>query len=459
MKVIRESSQFRIVWDFFILVLILVSCVLIPFQIAFEHISTSSTNKLTYIIDGFFWLDIGLNFFTSYCSSGQEITDLKEIKKHYIRNVLFVDLFANFPLELFFLNQPTLGINNISLILIVRILRLFRIVRLYIIFSRWESQHWINPGYLRIIKFLLTVLLLTHWIACLWFLIAFMDNFPKDSWVVVTGIKDAPIAKQYIVSLYWAFTTMTTIGYGDITPNRTIEYLVTIIIMFLGASIYALIIGNIASLISQIDSAKIRHNNRVDALIQYLSYHQVPLGIIAQIRNYYDYIWNRHRGLNKDDIFFDLPESLKIEVLLHITQELLVKVPLFRHSSPVLRNVLLTALELQSYPPNSYVVSEGEIGENIYFITEGKVEILSNKGENSHGILEEGEYFGDLSLVLAEKRTASVRTLTYCEIFILARNNFNYIKNKYPEFREVLRKSSSEKTEKMSDFLLEGIIL
>jgi hypothetical protein len=459
MRVIRESSRFRLIWDFLILGLIILSCIQIPFQISFEHFPTNGTNKIIYLIDSFFWIDIYLNFFTSYRFSGEEVTELKQIRIHYLKQLFAIDLIANFPLDLFLLNQPSLTVHNISLVLILRIFRLLRLVRLYIIFDHWEIQYWINPGYLRITKFLVTVLLLTHWIACIWFLIAFIDNFPKDCWVVVTNIKDAPIKMQYIVSLYWAFTTMTTIGYGDITPNRYTEYIVTIIIMFLGASIYALIIGNIASLLSGINSAKVKYNNKTEAITQYLHYHQVPQELISHIRNYYDFIWNRYRGLNEDDLFFDLPQPLRIEVLLHITRKLLGKVPLFRHCSSVLRNVLLTALELQIYSPNSYIVHEGELGENIYFITEGKVEILSDEGNTFRGILEEGEYFGDLSLILSEKRTASVRTLTYCEIFILTKHNFNYIKIKYPEFKDVLKKSSSEKTEKMSEFILEGIIL
>ena len=43
---------------------------------------------------------------------------------------------------------------------------------------------------------------------------------------------------------------MTTVGYGDITPHLNYEYVFTIIVMIIGAFMYAFIIGNIASLIS-----------------------------------------------------------------------------------------------------------------------------------------------------------------------------------------------------------------
>ena len=78
---------------------------------------------------------------------------------------------------------------------------------------------------------------------------------------------------------------------------------------------------------------------------------------------------------------------------------------------------------------------------------------------NFYGKLEDGDYFGDLSLILGEKRTASVRALTYCEIFVLSRDDFNRIKNEYPEFRDVLTKMSSEKVDKISAHILDGVTL
>jgi CRP-like cAMP-binding protein len=87
------------------------------------------------------------------------------------------------------------------------------------------------------------------------------------------------------------------------------------------------------------------------------------------------------------------------------------------------------------------------------------VEIISDDGEKNYGRLGDGDYFDDLSLMLEEKRTASVKALTYCDIFILAKKDFNRIRSEYPEFKDVLRKVSSEKTEKVVNLLLKGVTL
>ena len=102
----------------------------------------------------------------------------------------------------------------------------------------------------------------------------------------------------------------------------------------------------------------------------------------------------------------------------------------------------MMTLKAQTYAPDGYIVREGELGKEIYFISRGKAEITSDEGREIHGTFEAGDYFGHLSLVLEEKSTASVRTLTYCGIFILTNDDLDRIREEYPEFRDVLEKMS-----------------
>jgi len=458
-NVIREHSKFRTIWDGFILILILASCILIPFQIAFRHVVLKLGSDIIYLIDFFFLIDILLNFLTSYRYQGTEITDKNKTASHYLKTFFVLDLLANFPIDAILIGSQDILVYNISLVLIFRIFRLLRVVRLFVIFRRWEQKSWTNSGLLRIAKFLTIIMLLIHWVSCAWYLTAFIENFPKNSWVVRLGIINADPIAQYVRSLYWAVVTMTTVGYGDITPNRTVEYVFTIIVMLLGASMYAFIIGNIASLFSKLDSSKVNHFNRMEAVTQFLRYRNVPHKLSLKVRNYYEYMWERRRGMQEDLFLKDLPEPLRLEILLDLTRKLLNKVPLFKYSSSTLRNVLLMALRLETYAPKDEIVREGELGEEICFISQGKAEITTHEGSMVHGTFESGDYFGDLSLILGEKRTASVKALTYCETFILNKEDFNDIKDKYPEIREVLKKMSSEKTEKISDLILKGITL
>ena len=458
MRIIRENSPLRVGWDHLIILLVFVSCTVIPFQLAFQHDAWG--NLWIYVIDLFFLLDIFFNFHTSFSSRGIEIVDKKEIRRHYLHTGFAFDLVANSPFDLLFLiAAPDWMIGNLSLVLLLRLLRLLRLFRLFSVFRRWESFQWMNTGFLRIIRFVSVILLFIHWVACIWFLSAFVTLFPDDCWVVRTGLEGASTADQYIRSLYWSITTMTTVGYGDISPGRLPEYVIAMIVMLLGASMYAYIIGNVASLFSNLDAARVQYRKRVEGITQYLRQRQVPGEVTKRIHNDYEYLWERRQGIRDEGLLKDLPPPLRLEVLLHLTRELQETVPLFKYCSPTLRNVLLEALKAHTYPPSVDIAREGEPGDAIYFISKGQVGVFPKGEEQLVVSLADGEYFGDLSMMLKEKRTARVYTLSFTEVFMLELADFHRIKKSFPEFTEVMKKMSSEKTEKTSLLVLKGIIL
>ena len=127
--IIREQSTFRLCWDALILVLVMVSCVLVPYQLAFLHDVEQVNNGLMFAISLIFLVDIGLNFITSYREAGSEVFDPGVIRKHYLRGQFSIDLLANFPAGMLLLLAGDPQIGGFSAVLVVRLLALLRLVR------------------------------------------------------------------------------------------------------------------------------------------------------------------------------------------------------------------------------------------------------------------------------------------------------------------------------------------
>ena len=56
------------------------------------------------------------------------------------------------------------------------------------------------------------------------------------------------------MSVYWAFQTITTVGFGDISIGLEVEYVMAIAWMFVGVSFYSYSVGSVAGIIANMDT-------------------------------------------------------------------------------------------------------------------------------------------------------------------------------------------------------------
>jgi CRP-like cAMP-binding protein len=170
-------------------------------------------------------------------------------------------------------------------------------------------------------------------------------------------------------------------------------------------------------------------------------------------------MWSRHRGVGERRLLDDLPPSLRLDVLSELTRDLLGQVSLFRYAPPALRDELVISLKPIVFPPGADIARAGEVGDGIYFVAAGDVEVLSPDDDSVQTVLPAGSYFGDLTLMLGERRTATVRSRGFTETFQLSASDFERIREAYPELREVMTKASKERSSAMAELVLEGVVL
>ena len=90
--------------------------------------------------------------------------------------------------------------------------------------------------------------LATHFIGCMWLLVARLESDPEKGWFYMAGLNAPNVTTfdKYIESLFFVVATMTGLGYGNIVPSTNSEWLVDSFIMITGASIYANFFANFA---------------------------------------------------------------------------------------------------------------------------------------------------------------------------------------------------------------------
>lgn len=209
----------------------------------------------------------------------------------------------------------------------VKMLRVLKNSRL--IMDLIEVMH-MSPAVTRLMKTLFGVFYLVHVFACIWFLLATFSQ-KYESWVDLLGLWEVAPEIKYLVSIYWALQTVTTVGFGDIGITHLEEYLFVIFWMLFGVSVYTFTIGIVSSIIASIDQKAFILSQKLQTLQTYSLKIGLPPEVALRIQRYLE---NESKDLNSLDeqelLIQQLPPSLRNEVVEFASNRILNELPFFK---------------------------------------------------------------------------------------------------------------------------------
>ncbi|XP_043543492.1 potassium voltage-gated channel subfamily H member 2-like [Chiloscyllium plagiosum] len=252
---ILHYSPFKAVWDWLILLLVIYTAVFTPYSAAFllndqEEVSRrecgyscNPLNVVDLIVDIMFIIDILINFRTTYVNSNDEVVSHPvSIAVHYFKGWFLIDMVAAIPFDLLiFRSGSDERTILIGLLKTARLLRLVRVAR--------KLDRYSEYGAAVLFLLMCTFALIAHWLACIWYAIGNMERTflqPKIGWLDSLGEQiDKPytendtssgpsIKDKYVTALYFTFSSLTSVGFGNVSPNTNSEKIFSICVMLIG---------------------------------------------------------------------------------------------------------------------------------------------------------------------------------------------------------------------------------
>lgn len=475
--ILLPEYAFKKYWNLLMIILLIYVATYVPYSICFNQPSDELTTGeiIDIIVDVLFFIDIIVNFLSAYDDpkSGQQIVDLKLIAMKYIKGWFLLDLLAVLPVQLFeaimnggqsFKLARLARIPRLyRLIRILRMVKMFRIFRKQSIFKDILNSMDMHSGLIRMLKVIIFTGFLVHIMSCFWFMAATLEENLYDTWVGHRGIVDRTTYYQYLNSLYWVFQTLTTVGQGDFVIGTTTEYIFCLCWMTVGVNFYSYTIGNVSSIIANMDTRSALLNSRLASLSEYSVRYKLPLQIQKKIKHYFtNHSKNHVTDQDWEELLMELPQALRTDVVQQTHGQIIQNIRFFKDKSQDFLMHVIPKLKRMNMFDNDILFSQGDKAEEIFFVLNGTVLLMMDLTEivdMSLFISEEqsfniplaiytaSSYFGDNDVLLSRNanRSSTAICQTDCQLFSLNIAILNDCLSKHTHVKKTMHKIAVQK--------------
>ncbi|ORY43495.1 hypothetical protein BCR33DRAFT_851208 [Rhizoclosmatium globosum] len=441
---LHPKSKFQTNFDLILIGVHIASICFVPFLIGFHDlIDPTTTNFFDAIITAVYFLEALLSLVTPMSELKSRIYSIREYEmmRPYLSDwiisqsfQLILDVLSTLPFRTIFNS-----LNGCEFFLLLRLIRIFRLPGIvhrcaYCTKLQLHTEKLMGVGGSKIVPIGLTIFVFIHYNACMLYYSGRSNGFVgwETFWF---GLKSANLWDSYVLAFLLGVGNMFPMSFK---PQTISEQLIDIFFIFAGACLYAILVGYISSAAISFDNSGRLYNQKMEELIDYIKWKKLSPETRQKLVSYYE---TKYRGkyFEEETLLADMNESLRTEISLHNTRNLIMKVPFLQretgdHRDEIFYSRIASALHARYYIPGDSITKQGESGADMFFILSGKVDVFVDGRYRVS--LYDGSYFGEVALITKVLRTATVQATMPSVLYRLTNKDFHTIITEFPDIKQ-----------------------
>lgn len=459
--VFQPSSITMFYWDLVVFVCLLFTAVREPAIWAFALEEDDVVGDLDALfVSIVFLLDTFLHFFRAKKKATREgvvlITDLRVLASAYMRRMFLVDFVSGIPFAYIWGHES-------RKLAIVRLLRFYHTPRLV---ANIQSHTTWSYSVLNLLEFGMMTALGLHWVACAWgglavrhpkrswltqlqlhsgcdFSVDPMATDPCWSWQAKPCLSDpAPFWELYELSLYWAVTVLSSVGFGDVTPTTHAEFVCAIISMAIGGCFWAYVVGSVCGMVFSMDKHRSAYESIMNDVNMICSERKLPQDLQGRVREFYRHAQEFMRMQEYHKTLHELSPSLKGEVVVWMYGSLFKRVWYFDIVDERTAHLLFEGMVPKMYAIGEWIEASVDHCRALVFLRSGlcvrKCSLLAPGAVWGLDVILGSEEYEDIEELL-DKSVA--RSINFSFVLKLSKHSIDHAANLVPVFAKRIRKA------------------
>jgi len=459
----HPRGSFLDYWSMLVLSLLLYSFLVIPYQLAFLG-AEQTWLDVSLAVDVCFWCDIIVTLNTAVVQhNGKLLNSRLGICRRYLQGLFIVDVLSCLP----FYKMQSDTDNSNNLLRYMHLLRLTRLarrsklgkaVRSFLnLTHKCAEKLKMYSGLSRLITALCTVLILVHLGACMWFYSARLGGFTPETWVVRRDLQDESTDFLYLTSFYWAITTLTTVGYGDISARTELEMCIAMCWMMFGVGFYSFVVGSFTSALTSLDSKSLLIKERLQVVGLFAKDTGLQEELVKKLEKE---VKDSVQTVTLDEVqrkslLAQLSKSLRLKVARQMFDRAAEKIVFFTEIDTACLSYIVPLLTLKVVQAGKFLYEKGDYADEVYFVLKGRLLCVYGRRNTAFKAIVEGAYCGEIEVISNSPRTFSLMTEQDCELLLMPKDLFQSMMAAFPIVAAKVHTTASERQVKNQECLKE----